>query len=288
MIITDSRNIDFHKTLLVLVIMLLGIFHQGIWSQEQVEIQGAITLDNTETPSPAPGTIRWTGADFQGWNGITWVSFTGNPVDSVMDRDGNVYKTMMIGNNQWMVENLRVTQFNDGTQIPQVDSSWQFLSTAAYTYYNHDSTTYAAGYGALYNWFVVADTSGRNVCPVGWRVPHKADWDYLLENLDPNYDQLSGISLIAGGKLKKTGLDFWQFPNTDAYNTTGFSARGAGNHIFTSSSDLKRTGIWWSDSEELPTNDFAYHASVRYNNGEATVNKSLKVLGLSVRCMEIN
>src|SRR5690554_3004300 len=89
---------------------------------------------------------------------------------TVNDADGNVYKTVIIGNREWMAENLRTTKFNDGTEIPNVTSrsAWTNLSTPGYCWYENDREKYAQPYGAMYNWYAVE--TGK-LCPEGWKVP---------------------------------------------------------------------------------------------------------------------
>ena len=94
--------------------------------------------------------------------------------DVCIDIDGNVYETVQIGDQLWMAENLKVTHYNDGSEIQYVQSEssepnvWKNLSTGAYGYYN-DDPYHLDTYGNLYNWYVVDDD--RGVCPEGWHVP---------------------------------------------------------------------------------------------------------------------
>ena len=100
---------------------------------------------------------------------------------SVADIDGNVYKTIQIGSQIWMDENLKVTKFNDGITIPLVtdNSSWGTLTTPGYTWFNNDVSTYKATMGAFYNWYAV-NTS--KLCPLGWHIPDSLEWS-AIENI---------------------------------------------------------------------------------------------------------
>ena len=113
------------------------------------------------------------------------INFTalGTPVgkfsDCIKDVDGNVYKTVTIGTQTWMAENLKVSKYSDGTPIPNITDNiqWSNLTTGAWSYYNNDASNNTK-YGKLYNWYVVSPiTNGnKNVCPSGWHVPTDAEW----------------------------------------------------------------------------------------------------------------
>ena len=89
---------------------------------------------------------------------------------SVSDIDGNEYKTIQIGTQEWMAENLKTTKYNDGNSIPNVTDiiEWSNLTTGAYCWYNNDAAANKATYGALYNWFAV---NTDKLCPTNWHVP---------------------------------------------------------------------------------------------------------------------
>jgi uncharacterized protein (TIGR02145 family) len=118
---------------------------------------------------------------------------------AVTDKDGNVYHTVTIGTQTWMVENLKTTKYNDGTAIPFItdNSAWANLTTPGYCWYNNDSTTYKNMYGALYNWYAV---STGNLAPKGWHVATDAEWttlqNYLITN-GYNYDGSTSGNFIA-------------------------------------------------------------------------------------------
>jgi Fibrobacter succinogenes major domain (Fib_succ_major). len=114
-----------------------------------------------------------------------------DPVN-VIDVKGNTYNVIRIGKQLWMKENLKTTEFNDGTIVPVVSDSsiWKKLSTPACCWYNNYSTANKSIYGALYNWYSV---STGLLCPTGWHVPSDAEWTELITYL--------GGENNAGGKL---------------------------------------------------------------------------------------
>lgn len=202
---------------------------------------------------------------------------------SVTDMDGNVYSTIRIGDQCWMVENLKTTKFNDGTNISK---TWGTLSPA-YCWYSHN-INYKNPYGALYNWYAVET---NKLCPTGWHVPSYAEWYQLAVFLDKDAIQIPDhgtISLIAGGKLKETGYTHWWSPNGGATNETGFTAVPAG---YRKVDDGLFYLIWqanflWSSTE------FSTNESLKfYMNKESPhfrISEDSKKAGLSVRCIKDN
>lgn len=194
---------------------------------------------------------------------------------TVSDIDGNVYKTITIGTQIWMAENLKTTKYNDGTPISNVtnNDTWAGLTTGAYCWYDNDIANKVVN-GALYNWYAV--NTGK-LAPKGWHVATNADWIILINYL--------GGEKMAGGKLKESGTLHWKSPNTDATNETGFSAVASGNRdtyfIFRY---LGSFASWWS-SDEYTTNG-AKAFEIIYSGGIIYPNNDLKVYGLSVRCVK--
>ncbi len=214
------------------------------------------------------------------------INFTalGTPVgklsDCIKDVDGNVYKTVTIGTQTWMAENLKVSKYNDGTTIPNItdNTQWQNNTTGAWSYYNNDVTNNAK-YGKLYNWYAVSKTTNgnKNVCPTGWHVPTDAEWIVLTDYL--------GGGGVAGGKMKEVGITSWNSPNADATNTSLFSALPGGTRDDDGGySDIGDNGGWWS-SAEYQTSD-AWIRYLNYFNGNAYSYYSNKEGGLSVRCLK--
>ena len=104
---------------------------------------------------------------------------------NITDAEGNSYKTVYIGTQQWMGENLKTSKYSDGTTIPNItDNTWQNNTTGAWAYYNNDAANNAK-YGKLYNWYAVSPTTNgnKNICPTGWHVPTDAEWTVLTDYL---------------------------------------------------------------------------------------------------------
>jgi uncharacterized protein (TIGR02145 family) len=200
---------------------------------------------------------------------------------SMTDQEGNVYKTIVIGDQEWMAENLKTSIYRNGEAIDNVTDSiqWPNLTTAAYCFYNNDSQ-YECPYGKIYNWYAVADQ--RNVCPAGWHVPSDVEWSNLINYLDPIADGGNNLSNVAGGSLKSAGLQYWIVPNQDATNESGFSGLPAGGRDGAGGFD-PNFGGWWSSSQFGAF--FAYTRSLFYGFGYAYRNSYGKQHGFSVRCL---
>jgi uncharacterized protein (TIGR02145 family) len=196
--------------------------------------------------------------------------------ETVKDADGNVYHTVKIHDQVWMVENLKTTTYNDGVGIQLVDdnTAWAGTSTAAYCWYNNDETSNKNTYGALYNWYAV--NSGK-LCPAGWHIPSDAEWATLISNL--------GGDTLAGGKLKEAGTTHWVSPNTGADNSSGFTALPAGSHYTNGLFYLNgKYGWYWSKDESSA--DEAWHVYMQYNTGTIVRHAGSKKIGFSVRCIK--
>ncbi len=266
------------KSFLFLVASL-ALFNEVTFSQEErLDVDGAIKIGNTGGLTPDAGTIRWTGTDFEGWNGDFWVSFTNGMLHgTVSDMDGHTYRTVVIGTQEWMAENLRSSKYLNGDIISKVADStlWANANFGAYCWYVNDSTANEQPYGKLYNWYAVND--GRSICPSGWHIPAIAEFTVLTDFL--------GGDLLAGGKMKEAGFNHWSTPNTAATNASGFTGLPAGSRnpisIFQS---IHFSGIFWSTSESSSTS--AEHLNLNYATGLVQVNDNNKRFGFSVRCLK--
>jgi uncharacterized protein (TIGR02145 family) len=194
---------------------------------------------------------------------------------TLTDNDSNSYKTIIIGTQTWMAENLKVTHYRNGDSIPNITDylTWDNLITGAYC--DLDFKTYnSITYGRYYNFYAIADN--RNVCPVGWHVPTDDEWTTLITYL--------GGETIAGGRLKETGTSHWSNPNTGATNESGFTALPAGELRASSFFDESARGVWWSSTstsiDRALSHEVTNDSSIEYSFGW------YKSSGYSVRCVK--
>ncbi|MGE0021490.1 MAG: FISUMP domain-containing protein [Draconibacterium sp.] len=192
------------------------------------------------------------------------ISNTGN--NTITDIEGNVYKTVTIGNQTWMAEDLRTKKYRNGDPIPYVSdkAEWSALTSGAYG---------ISAFGTkLYNWYAVADS--RNLAPEGWHVPTNQDWVELS-----NF--LNGIN-EAGGKLKETGFTHWFNPNTGATNVSGFTAIPSGCRTPTGDySDIQAKGMFWTTAPvRISVLSYANSKLLLY------VALDVKTFGCSIRCVK--
>jgi len=201
-----------------------------------------------------------------------------NNNDSIVtDIDGNVYHTVTIGTQVWMVENLKTTKYNDGTPIPLVTNNveWANLTTPGYCWFNNDESTHKEPYGAMYNWYTIE--TGK-LAPTGWHVPtYDGDFNTLANYL--------GGSNVAGGKLKEIGTLHWNPPNTGATNETGFTALPGGYRNYQGIFDgVGIIGYLWSATQRSTAS--AWLRSLAYSHTIFNYGSDDKMLGFSVRCVK--
>lgn len=205
------------------------------------------------------------------------------------DKDGNTYKTVKIGKQEWMAENLNVSHFRNGDPIPEAKNrkEWQISgkeSNPVWCYYENDPKN-GKEYGKLYNGFAVNDP--RGLAPKGWHIPTDDEWTTLT-------DYLGGTS-VAGGKLKEIGTTHWAKPNTDATNETGFTALPSGwfRAIDGFFIGIGYTCGWWSSTEHIlhwasgvESARDAFLRSLSYKRGNVQDAQFDEVnFGFSVRCL---
>lgn len=206
--------------------------------------------------------------------------------DNVHDIDGNVYKTVTIGNQIWMIENLNVSHYRNGDEIPQVRNAdeWSLLTTGAWCYYNNDPTN-GRTFGKLYNWFAINDP--RGLAPEGWHIPTDGEWQELERHLGMSWEDINKVGLGGriGGKLKEIGTNHWNNPNKGATNESGFTALAAGDRASDGTFNfIGKHAFYWSSSNY--NNGFAWNRKLYYDN--SGINRYFLPMqcGFSVRCIK--
>ena len=193
----------------------------------------------------------------------------------VTDRDGNNYKTVKIGNQEWMAGNLNVSHFKNGDVIPEVKTldAWKKALAAhkpACCYYQNEQPN-GKVHGRLYNWYAVNDP--RGLAPKGWHVPTEADWNMLANSL--------GGKNIAGGKMKTT--NGWAY-NGNGKNESEFAATPAGYRDDGGAfSYLGQYATWWASSENNAAT--AWSALLEHSGTAMNLEPGIKGEGRSVRCV---
>ena len=202
-------------------------------------------------------------------------------------------KSVKIGNQEWLSENLNVDHFNNGDEIQQVESAEDWLmhlkeKKPAWCYYENDASN-EKKYGKLYNWHVVNDP--RGIAPKGYHIPSDTEWTELIDYLDgvpANPNDVIGSGTIAGPKMKN---DSGWNNSENGTNDSGFSALPAGKRsgFDGNFANIGETGYWWSSTEDYKTKAFGrvLLPNTRYGINEGRIYKEteFKESGFSVRCL---
>ena len=194
--------------------------------------------------------------------------------NKITDIEGNQYDVIKIGNQIWMKENLKVSKYRNGEDVPTGldDNALYYTKKGAYAIHLNNNANNSI-YGKEYNWFAVSDS--RGLCPSGWHIPSDSEWTTLT-----NY--LGGES-VAGGKMKSTGTTLWSSPNTEATNESSFSVLPGGCRDGIMFTDGGEMAYFWSDTESGKS-----HAWIRelfYFDGGVERSGDVKSVGASVRCL---
>ena len=206
--------------------------------------------------------------------------YVGDSCQFVQDIEGNTYRTVVIGDQEWFASDLRVVSCNVGTPIPLIEENYDWwradsTTTGAYCWNeNEKERQIGNGYGALYNWYVV---DMCNVCPSGWHVPTNDEWSILIEHL-------GGVA-NAAAKMKANGEAFWPNSTLEATNESGWSALPGGTRMQTGEFiNLDIGGHWWSS-----TLSFENHSRARVLLSTSKFVHpvdNLSGAGMSIRCMK--
>jgi len=202
-------------------------------------------------------------------------------ITSVADIEGNVYKVIKIGEQYWTKENLRTKTLRDYTEINIVTdkTEWSNQTKPAMTFFNNQESAHKELFGGLYNWHAVKT---NKLCPTGWRVPNKDDYQTLINTL--------GGASVAGGKMKDTGLQhsgtgYWEKPNEGASNSSDFTGHPGGYRSAGGSfAGFGSNGNWWlqEDINAIMGEYFTLH----FQLSDIKLEKFDKKGGLSIRCIK--
>lgn len=209
---------------------------------------------------------------------------------AVMDIDGNIYKTVLIGGKWWMAENLKVKHYRDGQDVNELieDTSWS-QGNAGYSI--HPDATTAMGY--LYNWAAVTNSAG--LAPDGWHIATDADWKQLESALGMESSEIAKTGWRGsdeGDALKAAGTENWnRFDPVWATNSSGFSALSGSCRLFDGKFGYPSrlyAGFWWTASENTSDNTKAWYRYLDYKSSEVFRQYVQKEYGMSVRCVKNN
>jgi len=200
--------------------------------------------------------------------------------EPVTDIHGNSYRTVRIGEQIWMAEDLRATQLNDGTTLENISGNkmWKQTRQPGFCWYDNDSSSLHLGYGVLYNYHAIKSNS---ICPEGWRIPTMKDFQRLILTLDESSDtNRFEISMCAGNLLKRKDSIFWG-GNFDTVVVSGFNAIPGGCRSFDGMFSLKGNSGYYGGKPSqtaLIIRDNSASAFLRIGISENT--------GVAVRCIK--
>lgn len=208
-----------------------------------------------------------------------------NETGTMTDVEGNVYKTVKIGNQWWMAENLKVKKFRNNTAIPQrqVTNDW-INNSAAYCVYQNNSDAP----GLLYNFYVITDTN--KIAPIGWHIPSDDEWKTLELELGMSPSDANKVNwrgLEEAEKLKVESPTGWTAYN-DVWSTneSGFSALAGSCRLFNGTwgdPGLNSTGFWWSSTAH---SNGAWYRYLDYKNKNIFRYYAASNYGMSIRCVK--
>ncbi len=250
-----------------------------------VKYTNALSIGSTTTLKARAYKSGWSESSVQ--SGIYIINNNPN-MGTVTDIDGNVYQTVKIGDQWWMAEDLKVTRYSNGDTIANVTSNteWENLTTGAYCYYDNNSS-YAADYGALYNWYAVNDS--RNIAPAGWHSPTDEEWKELEMYLGMSQTDAENVGYRGtdeGDQLKESGISHWASPNEGATNSCGFTARPSGcrninTGFFVS---IGNYAYYWTATEYFEYG--AWRRILAFDFSGVNRSNGYKHYGFSVRCVK--
>lgn len=271
-----------------------GLSESGQFNHKSIRMQGNFMFNLGDelkfTASSDLGDLSITAIPEENQNFTFEYYVTGIPcpdMPTVTDIDGNVYPTVLIGEQCWMKENLKTTTYNNGSPIPNVTDDWWALATGAYAWYDNDES-WKDLYGGLYNWFAATDING--LCPTGWHVPSHDEWTVLT-------DYIGGIEAPHGNELRSCkqlnaplpgGCNTAEHPRWDNHNTNygtddyGFALLPSGYRGGTFIGLGGNIHLWSSTGF---SNNQAWGRNLYLGNGAMGVYGGNRKNGFAIRCI---
>ncbi|PLX16540.1 MAG: hypothetical protein C0599_15025 [Salinivirgaceae bacterium] len=208
---------------------------------------------------------------------------------SIVDIEGNTYRTIAIGTQEWMADNLKTATYNDGTPIYLEENPENWSENLIGAYCEYDENEDFENYGVLYNYYAV---NTNKLCPDGWHVPSEEDWQTLelfLGMSQANID-ITGFHGHNEGSMLAGGASLWQndvLTNNQEFGSSGFNALPSGGCSIDGIIDnLGNFCSWWSTSPYLYDSTKTWYRGLLYDESRILRSGSPKYLGRSVRCVK--
>ncbi|MFA5972732.1 MAG: FISUMP domain-containing protein [Lentimicrobiaceae bacterium] len=257
-----KKKTKINISIITFIIVIISIF--AIWAYNNFQENKAFELANEER------TFSSYKSYLNKYPNGKYLKLAKERINNIipLDIDCNVYHTVTIGTQVWMVENLKTTKYNDGTTIPNIaeKTEWNNLTIGAWCNYDNGTGNI---YGKLYNWYAV--NTGK-LAPAGWHVATDVEWTALTTYLGGE---------MVGDKLKEMGTIRWLGHN-EATNETGFSALPGGQRYNGNFIGGDNYGTWWSSTESEDTTAWCRMLFTDRSVGKFKYSKNY---GCSVRCI---
>lgn len=194
--------------------------------------------------------------------------------ETVVDIDGNIYNTIKIGNQVWMLDNLNVSRYRNGDAVNNVTDYdlWDVTTSGAWSFYENNKK-FSKSYGRLYNWYAINDP--RGLAPKGWHIPSYKEWRELIDCL--------GGDMVAGEFIKfysRIGhLSPRETMNSEFDNVFGGSRYLGGMFCF-----RRYNGYFWTSTKKDINQSF--YVNINFSNSNVYMDYDFNKNGLAVRCVK--